>query len=333
MGSNGRTAGVMDKQRDSFKRTIIFLGLTGVAFFGLLQIVFNPFSEYSFLALAIPLICVVYLIITKWNIPARGFTQLGAFVMGEYALFCNRGIQCQNCPLSFGFCPIGTIQRLTFIREMPFYFTLAVIGVIGFLFGSLMCGWGCPVGFIQDVFSSAGLKKIRLPSWIGSFRVVSLLVFSVLIFWELGFHALSRNGIYVFSLTNILVGFVVLLTAFFIKRPLCRILCPLGFIYGQMNRFSISRVNIDRRDCVGCGQCKESCVVDSDPRIGADGGECVKCFDCVNVCRKEFPGTGKRALAENSSRVIKTAVSRNKSGKVRSSHLERQTSWTNSIGF
>ena len=111
--------------------------------------ILHPFGCTIFLIIA--LACVVVLIVKRWVIRWRGFVQLSALVLSEVAFLCNKGIPCVNCPLSFGICPIGTTQRLAYMRHFPVYLTLILIGLTGLLFGTLTCGWACPVGFIQDV--------------------------------------------------------------------------------------------------------------------------------------------------------------------------------------
>ena len=42
-------------------------------------------------------------------------------------------------------------------------------------------------------------------------------------------------------------------------------MCPLGAIYGLLNKASIYHLEVDKHKCVGCGKCKKICKMDVDP--------------------------------------------------------------------
>ena len=224
------------------------------------------------------------LIRKRWVIPARGFIQLGMFVMGEIAFACNSRITCNNCPLSFGICPIGTTQRLAFIKTFPFYTILILISIVGLGFGTLSCGWACPVGLIQDILQTLRIKKIKIPNKFKAIRYLVLFITALLIFLELRFRLLTKSGVGIFQGYTIMLGFLLLTFAIFIKRPLCRILCPLGLIYGKLNKISPFKVHLDKKICLTCGNCNKVCISDVEPFKESNGDLCAKCFNCKKVC-------------------------------------------------
>lgn len=228
---------------------------------------------------------VVILIIKRWVIPARGFTQLTLFIANEIALLCNKGLPCSNCPLSFGICPIGVTQRIAFIPYFPFYITLALILITGLVFGSLFCGWACPVGFIQDIAHAPRIRELKVTNKLKKVRYLSLLAGILLIFFELRFHSLSRRGIGVFHEAIIIGGGLFLASAIFLKRPICRILCPLGLIYGKLNRISPIKVALQKDKCLACKQCDKVCVSEIKPVKEVNEDLCAKCFNCAKICR------------------------------------------------
>jgi polyferredoxin len=72
----------------------------------------------------------------------------------------------------------------------------------------------------------------------------------------------------------------------FIYRIFCRFLCPLGAIYGLLNRLSLYRLRrIDRR-CTGCGTCAGACKMGVDPLKALNSSECIRCGGCVEACPK-----------------------------------------------
>lgn len=234
---------------------------------------------FLFIALA----AVVFLIMKRWVMRTRGFTQLSVFIIGEITLFCNKGAPCSNCPLSFGICPIGTTQRLAFIRDFPFPITLVFIAITGLLFGSLSCGWACPVGFMQDLLHMPRKKEIKIANKFNAVRCFILLLFILLIYLELRLLFLSKMGISIFHEFTIVAGAMLLCSAIFIKRPLCRMFCPLGFIYGKLNKINLIKF-FHRKKCFGCSKCAEACVVNIQPSREFGKDLCTKCFNCKRLC-------------------------------------------------
>lgn len=70
----------------------------------------------------------------------------------------------------------------------------------------------------------------------------------------------------------------------FFYRFFCRVLCPLGAIYGLFNKISILHLETDSHKCIGCGKCREACKMDVDPVKTPDSPECIRCGACVDAC-------------------------------------------------
>jgi ferredoxin len=80
----------------------------------------------------------------------------------------------------------------------------------------------------------------------------------------------------------ILLFFLVLMV--FVSRPFCQTFCPLGAIYGLLNRFSLLHFRLVEGACVQCGKCDRVCPVDLDVRREVGGAECIACGDCARAC-------------------------------------------------
>jgi len=260
------------------------IGLCNLGLPGILIMVHNILS-WVFLG-AVFFIAVI-LIVKFWVIPARGFIQLSVFTLSEIGFICNAGIPCSNCLLSFGICPIGTIQRITFMPGFPIYIVLLSVIAIGLILGTLTCSWLCPVGFIQDVFRSLRLKEIKINNKLKIIRNFTLVTVAVLIFLELQFNLLAKNRIGIFEEATILTGAILLLFAVFIKRPLCRFICPVGFIYGKLNVISPVKVVLKRDKCSTCRNCEKVCISGIKPQAEANNELCVKCFNCSRICNSK----------------------------------------------
>lgn len=94
---------------------------------------------------------------------------------------------------------------------------------------------------------------------------------------------LSRTIGALFSLkTTILV--TVLVGCVFCYRFFCKTLCPLGAIYGLLNKISAYHLHVDKDKCVSCGKCARICKMDVDPVKTPNSAECIRCGECAASC-------------------------------------------------
>jgi thiol-disulfide isomerase/thioredoxin/Fe-S-cluster-containing hydrogenase component 2 len=91
---------------------------------------------------------------------------------------------------------------------------------------------------------------------------------------------------------------IVIVGSVFIYRFFCRVLCPLGALYGLFNKFAFFGIKLDRPKCVDCGKCISKCKMDIK-EVGDH--ECINCGECISVCPTkaiEWRG-GKIILPDN----------------------------------
>ena len=86
-----------------------------------------------------------------------------------------------------------------------------------------------------------------------------------------------------------------------IYRFFCKILCPLGAIYGLMNKISIYHLEIDKHKCVNCGKCKNICKMEVDPIKASNSAECIRCGECAKACPKNAIHLGFKTNASSFS--------------------------------
>jgi len=79
---------------------------------------------------------------------------------------------------------------------------------------------------------------------------------------------------------------LVIVGAMAIKRPFCRLVCPIGAVYSVFNKGSLLKLTLDREQCKDCGLCRKVCPMNIEPTCGQNQLECIRCGECVTACPK-----------------------------------------------
>lgn len=221
--------------------------------------------------------------------------------------------QCYSCPLSSFACPVGVAANyaalLPVVFEVP-YLLLGILVLVAAFGGSIVCGWACPFGFLQDLLGKTGIKKLTLPAWTGYFRYVVLLGLVLLLPFILGLkgipfedqvisicrlcpagaleaglpfsaQSLAQGNGWTMSWYKSLILIAFFSTALFIHRPWCRLFCPLGGFLSLFNRFSLFHLRFNPKQCVECNLCRSRCSmgVKVDQKVNVSG--CIRCLECT----------------------------------------------------
>lgn len=237
----------------------------------------------------------------------------GTLYTGPWKNFCNPGLNCYSCPAASLACPIGALQAVS--GSANFNFSFYVVGfllAVGVLFGRLICGWICPFGLFQELVHKIPSKKLKI--WKG-FRAVKyfiLAVFVVLLpivatnYMGMGQPAFCQyicpsgtlfGGIPMLSthpelrkvigpLFSLKMGILILtvIGCVLVYRFFCKTICPLGAIYGLLNKISLYHLEVNKNKCVNCGKCAKVCKMDVEPVKHPDSAECIRCGACAAVC-------------------------------------------------
>jgi ferredoxin-type protein NapH len=220
---------------------------------------------------------------------------------------CSPVFHCYSCPLAAFACPIGIFANCSAWHVIPFA-PIGVLFIIASIFGSFVCGWACPFGFLQDLLYKIPTPKFKLPSWMSAFRYFMLigLVFAVPYFYGEG-HDLffckicpagalegaapsmakaAFNGDKVVWPTTLKISITAafLVAAVFTWRPWCTVFCPLGAIYSLFDPISVFFLRFRRAQCIDCEICRGKCRDLGEPDFSVDGLRCVRCLECSN-CR------------------------------------------------
>jgi polyferredoxin len=226
---------------------------------------------------------------------------------------CSPVFHCYSCPLATFACPIGVLANFSALHQIP-YLAGGTLLVVGSLVGSLVCGWACPFGFLQDLLGRIPTPKFALPAWLGYCRYAVLggLVLWVPYVWGEGHplffcrvcpagavegalphvagQALAGQAIDWPGAAKIAILLVFAGMVLFTWRPWCTLFCPLGAIYGLCNRFSFFFVRLDPQACNDCDLCRDLCHLRGASERRAGPTRCIRCLECTG-CRALGIGT------------------------------------------
>ena len=256
------------------------------------------------------------------QIAAFGFTNAhltnfgkGKIYTGKWKNFCVPGLNCYSCPAASAACPIGALQAVQ--GSMDFNLSFYVLGfllAVGVIFGRAVCGFACPFGLLQELLNKIPSKKRRLPAWTKYIKYAVLAVFVMILpvavtdymgigkpaFCEficpagllegalplMAAHPELRSAIGPVFWIKVSVCVIVILGSAVFHRFFCKVLCPLGAIYGLLNKISFYRLHLSTDKCVHCGKCARVCPMDVDPVRNPSSAECIRCGACAAVCPK-----------------------------------------------
>ncbi len=222
-----------------------------------------------------------------------------------------------------------------------FIFWMLVFGS-ALLLGRVFCGWFCWFGGYLDLIEwGIGRLKIKIPRrillYLGILPFVGLAIktYSTLLEkWILqGFPATftfrladvepwggQQTGI---SILITLITFGPVLLFVFGRRAWCRYLCPIGAMLKIFSRVSLGKVRLVNDECIGCGKCNRSCVMEVDVmgELKAHGEvrslDCIRCLKCTDECPNKaiaFSLSRKEASmsADAAARAEKPSLKRRK---------------------
>jgi polyferredoxin len=240
----------------------------------------------------------------------------GRIHQGATKHLCVPGLNCYSCPGAAGACPIGSLQAVIGGRTKNVsYYVSGTILLLGVLFGRLICGFLCPFGLLQDLLHKIRSPKPRLPRrldqglrWGKYLALAAVLILPALVTDAFGLGApyfckyLCPAGTLLGGIPLILgneglraaIGFLfswkmgilllVLAGSVLLYRPFCKYLCPLGAVYGLLNRFSVYQMKVDEKACVHCGACERACKMGVQVTKNINSAECIRCGLCKSVC-------------------------------------------------
>jgi polyferredoxin len=253
-------------------------------------------------AAGLAIVGTILLMLNKVSIPVRllvmgiaffAFGVLSELPLGSFAV----GMGLHPSPMCvtekpFLFLNAGRGIPIIFISIFTFVALLTILSNKSF------CAWTCPIGALQElIYRIPGLNKFKTIITFkitNTIRTALFIVFVVLVFaanftiyeWTNAFHILHWK----FEATLIIPIIISIIGAFFIYRPFCYLVCPLGLFTWVLEQFSIGRVKFNKEACTDCKIClkKSPCpTVQSILDQKKIRPDCHACGRCIEVCPED----------------------------------------------
>jgi ferredoxin-type protein NapH len=251
----------------------------------------------------------------RWLILRRAsqLTILALFLLGPLAgIWIVKGNLSSS--LTLGVLPLTDpyllLQSLA-AGHVPFKTALigAAIVVAFYLVvgGRVYCSWVCPMNLVTDAAAWIRLRAgwvvgrtppERLRRWLLATTLIgSFATGTILWEWVNPVSMLHRGLIFGMGLAWAIVLAVFLFDLTVARHGWCGHVCPVGAFYGQIGRFSLTRVSAVRR--AQCNDCMDCYAVCPEPQVIPPGlkqqgqtsplilsAACTNCGRCIDVCSR-----------------------------------------------
>ncbi|MCX7794746.1 MAG: 4Fe-4S binding protein [Thermodesulfovibrionales bacterium] len=202
------------------------------------------------------------------------------------------------------------IASRDFSKE-AFLSLLPVIAIYS-VFGRAFCGWVCPMDFLFEMISSSRAGRLNSRAvkispasgyiiagiLLGVSALLGIPFFTNYISHLTNFFRLITGSVFYLSglpvegtviIYSALVIFFLLTLEYFFPRLWCRVICPVGKVYGVFNRFSLIRLRFIEGQCARCYYCEEVCYMNIKltafhEQNSLRDTNCIYCGRCVEAC-------------------------------------------------
>ena len=207
------------------------------------------------------------------------------------------------------FCPFGALETAplylttgSFLQKTApsNFWLLGAIVLVTLLFGSVFCGWICPLGTLSDwlykfrkaIFPNALAISAKVTDILSYGRLLTLagIVYFSWLLKKLWFEEYDPYKtifhMNVEGATGWLIIGMFVVASLMVERAWCRFLCPLGAFNGLLSHFSFWNIERDQATCIHCNKCDRLCptgILVSDKERLTDS-RCIKCMQCVDAC-------------------------------------------------
>ncbi|PRR79496.1 4Fe-4S binding protein [Clostridium vincentii] len=208
-------------------------------------------------------------------------------------------------------CPFGGVVSIyslvtdgNFVQKIheATVILLGIVIILGILFGSVFCGWICPLGTVQEFVGKLGKKifKNRYNKFIPykydkplrnlRYIVLGWVVFMTAYTGKLAFSDIDPYyALFNFWTSEVAIGGIIVLSitflaSLFVERPWCKYACPFGAVMGLTNFISIFKIRRKSSTCVDCKKCDNSCPmnIEISDKKQVTNHQCISCLKCTS---------------------------------------------------
>jgi polyferredoxin len=186
----------------------------------------------------------------------------------------------RTTPIGFatlvGICLAAIIVLI--MRQIQLNLKKAVVGVL------TVTGIWVLMSFLfpQDWHPAASLQIGLLDPIPLVYRSINLIVLPLIDRTTLLFSTSQRVYAATWLIGTIFVGAILLNLIW--PRFYCRVVCPLGALFGVLGRFALWRIGKNKDACNGCDFCAKNCEGACQPTTQIRTAECVLCLNCISDC-------------------------------------------------
>jgi len=199
----------------------------------------------------------------------------------------------------YQFATVGTFTQK--IHQSSFVLMILVF-ILAFLFGSVFCGWVCPLGSIQEWVGKLGKRLFKkrynhfIPRGIDQYlrylRYIMLawVLYATAMTGKLAFgdidpyYALFNFWTGEVAVTGLVVLGITLLASLLVERPWCKYVCPYGAVLGLANLFSVFAIRRRESTCKSCDVCTRDCPMNIPVHAVnvVRDHQCIGCLECTS---------------------------------------------------
>ncbi|MCY6355302.1 4Fe-4S binding protein [Clostridium sp. ZS2-4] len=212
-------------------------------------------------------------------------------------------------------CPFGGLETLptlfkdgTYMQRITpssFILLIAVV-ILTFILGRAFCGYICPLGTIQSLFTKLGkklnIKQIKINKNADKIlRFAKYIVLFIVLFttykagelviraydpWAAFMHLSSGTEIFEEFLVGLIILIALLIVSMFIERAWCKYFCPLGVALAITSPLRIFKIKKNTSTCINCKACTRNCPMGLDVHSedSVSSTECISCGECITSC-------------------------------------------------